>query len=466
MLLLAFSLFFGSGSSQGAIWNRVVDHVAHGALSRAMDKVSLHFGPTVISTDDSDDDSSDDSDEAEPSKPAVPVPPHAPAPPRKSAFQVSSDGKSFQFTVDSDDEESPKINLSGKGLVTVDALHRIAEAGGWSMTLVGSPKEKIDLDLKNVEPREALRALLQQSGGLGVLKGEKLVVVASPDGSTKGQLIESGSHRSSRSKRGKKHSQDVLRVMHDITIDEGQVVQGDVVCFGCSVELQPGSVVQGGVVAFAGNVLLHQGALVVGDGVAMGGGVEVERGGQVMGEIISAGPHRIWTSDKKTSNHNAFTSLGPFGLFPTLALFAIMYLLGLLVLRMWPERVRNVGHAFAENPTRSFVVGFLCWLLLLPLMVLLLISVVGIPLIPLLPLAIFLGIVVGLSSLALKIGESLPAGPGQRFVPPAALGMGMTVLLLVAFVPWLGISLLALLQFFALGASVGSRFGRALPPHV
>jgi hypothetical protein len=43
--------------------------------------------------------------------------------------------------------------------------------------------------------------------------------------------------------------------------------------------------------------------------------------------------------------------------------------------------------------------------------------------------------------------------------------MGMAVLLLVAFVPWLGISILALLQFFALGASVGSRFGRALPPH-
>jgi hypothetical protein len=65
----------------------------------------------------------------------------------------------------------------------------------------------------------------------------------------------------------------------------------------------------------------------------------------------------------------------------------------------------------------------------------------------------------------MRIGEALPAGPGQRFVPPAALGMGMAVLLLVAFVPWLGVSLLALLQFVALGASIGSRFGRALPPH-
>src|SRR5438067_9279146 len=118
-----------------------------------------------------------------------------------------------------------------------------------------------------------------------------------------------------------------------------------------------------------------------------------------------------------------------------------MFLIGLVVLRMWPERVRNVGFAMFENPVRSFTVGFLCWLLLVPLLVLLAISIVGIPLIPVLPVAIFLSIVLGLSSLALRIGESLPAGPGQRFVPPAALGMGMLTLLLLGLVPWLGISL-------------------------
>jgi hypothetical protein len=119
-----------------------------------------------------------------------------------------------------------------------------------------------------------------------------------------------------------------------------------------------------------------------------------------------------------------------------------------------------------EQPLKSFLVGFLCWLLLLPLAILLLISVVGIPLVPLLPVMIFLAITLGVSSLALRLGEALPAGPGQRFVPPAALGMGIVVLLLLAFVPWLGVPLLALLQFFALGASVSSRLGRTLPPHL
>ena len=93
-------------------------------------------------------------------------------------------------------------------------------------------------------------------------------------------------------------------------------------------------------------------------------------------------------------------------------------------------------------------------------------SVVGIPLIFLLPVMIFLAITMGTSAMALRVGEALPAGPGQRFVPPAAMGMGLLALLLLAFLPWLGASLLALLQFVALGAAVTSRMGRTLPPHV
>jgi len=184
----------------------------------------------------------------------------------------------------------------------------------------------------------------------------------------------------------------------------------------------------------------------------------------VMGEHVQVGLGRIFGGSAR--RHRGFlTGLGPFGLFPTIGLFALIHVFGLLMLRMWPDRVRNVSFAMFENPVRSLVIGFLCWLLLLPLVILLAISIVGIPLIPLLPVMMFLSIVMGFASFALRIGESLPAGPGQRFVPPAALGMGMLVLLLTSFVPWLGISILALLQFFALGASVGSRFGRALPPH-
>ena len=374
------------------------------------------------------------------------------------------------------DDDAPPARITEKGKRnTVDLLHRIAQSAGWSMTLVGAPKERIEVDFQDADPRDALRQVLKQSGAMGVLKRDKLVVVASPDSHSAGMLVEQVDARRRRrsevlkgEKQGwvkgdKRSSRDVVRLFGNVTVKQGQIVQGDVVCVGGSIDLESGSVVQGDAVAVGGSVSVAEGALVLGQAVAVMGEVEVDRGGQVMGEHVQVGLGKLF--GHRTRRSGWLRSLGPFGLFPTIALFAIMYLVGLVALRMWPERVRNVSHAMFESPVRAFTIGFLCWLLLLPLIVLLAISIVGIPIIPLLPVIVFLSIVMGLSSLALRIGESLPAGPGQRFVPPAALGMGMTVLLLLAFVPWLGISLLALLQFFALGASVGSRFGRALPPH-
>jgi uncharacterized membrane protein len=387
--------------------------------------------------------------------------------------------KSFHFNFKSDGRDLPKFTERAKDVPTVELLHRIAQKAGWSMTVVGSPRETVDIDVKDVDPRDALRSVLKQSGALGVLKNTKLIVVANSDAAAAGTLIEHTDGRKTVVMRGppgqsghathRRHGgnsgQDMVQVMHgDLTVPQGKVVQGDVVCVGGSIELEPGSVVQGDAVAVGGSVTVDEGALVMGQAVAVLGKVDVARGAQVMGEHVNVGLGRIF--GRSSHPRGRLMSLGPFGLFPTVALFALVYLLGLVVLRMWPERIRNVGYAMFENPVRSFAVGFLCWLLLLPLVVLLAISIVGIPLIPLLPVIIFVSIVIGLSSFAMRIGESLPAGPGQRFVPPAALGMGMAVLLLLAFVPWLGVSLLALLQFFALGASVSSRFGRALPPHV
>lgn len=461
MVRLALALLFAQSGFFGARFG------THGAVGRVMGGLADKMITLRISGDDTDtsgdsqDSDAESDDDSEPDLEVVPpVPPVPPAPHLKGPANPDAA------------RNLPRFSEKAKNVPTAELLHRIAQTAGWSMTLVGSPRDRIDIDVDDVDPREALRDVLKKSGAMGVLKNDKLVVVATPDAQgAAGMLIEkSSSSRHVRPSRGApksgKHSgRDMVRVFQgDLSVPQGQIVQGDVVCVGGSVELLPGSVVQGDAVAVGGSVSVDQGALVMGQAVAVLGKVEVERGGQVMGEHVQVGLGRI-LSGSGHHRHSWLGGLGPFGLFPTIALFALTYLIGLVMLRMWPERVRNVGFAMFENPVRSFTVGFLCWLLLLPLIVLLAISIVGIPLIPLLPVLVFLSIVIGLSSFALRVGESLPAGPGQRFVPPAALGMGMAVLLLLAFVPWLGISLLALLQFFALGASVSSRFGRALPPH-
>jgi uncharacterized membrane protein len=463
MFSLLFTSLFASIFHGGATGRALV-----GLVDKVV-QIQVTSPSNDSSTDEDPDDETDsDTEVIAPVPPVPPVPPRAPIPPIPP-----QPPKSFHFHYKSDGADLPKFTEKAKGVPTVELLHRIAQTAGWSVTIVGSPKEPVDIDVKDADPRDALRSVLKQSGALGVLKNTKLIVVATSDSDAAGRLIEKtdARHRVRTGEtrglvKGGKHStRDVVRVFQgDVAIRQGEVVQGDVVCVGGSIELEPGSVVQGDAVAVGGSVTVDEGALVMGQAVAVLGTVDVARGAQVMGEHVQVGLGRIFGGS--SHKRGRLTSLGPFGLFPTVALFALVYLIGLVVLRMWPERIRNVGYAMFENPVRSFAVGFLCWLLLLPLVVLLAISIVGIPLIPLLPVIIFLSIVIGLSSFAMRIGESLPAGPGQRFVPPAALGMGMAVLLLLAFVPWLGVSLLALLQFFALGASVSSRFGRALPPHV
>jgi hypothetical protein len=448
--LLAFSVSGAVRSSAYALADRLAD-LGNAHLA------DHHLRVTVRAGSGDDQDTGDEESDSDSDTDLEVVPPRPPTP-----------GKPLVRLEIGDDDTSdlPKFSETADNVPAVDVLHRIARTAGWSLTIVGVAKEHIDVDVKDADPRDAVRQVLIASRSMGVLHRGKLVVVPAPEASVAGTLVEHVRHRDRRTRgtHGNGHGRDMVRVFQgDLVVPAGTVVQGNVVNLGGSIELEPNSVVQGDAVSILGSTSINEGAVVLGDAVAVLGEVDVERGGQVVGEHVQVGLGKMF---RPAHRHSFLGSLGPFGFFPTLALFALVYLIGLLTLRVWPERVRQVGYAMFEQPVKSFLVGFLCWLLLLPLVLLLLVSVVGIPLIFLLPVMIFLAITMGTSALALRVGEALPAGPGQRFVPPAAMGMGLVALLLLGFVPWLGVSLLALLQFVALGAAVTSRMGRTLPPHV
>lgn len=398
------------------------------------------------------DDSSDDEIVLHP-----PVPPKAPG--RRDGPWGGLPGGLIE--AGAEDQPLPPFTEKGHGVPTVQVLHRLARAAGWSLTLVGVGKETIDVDFNAVDPREALREVLRAGRCLGVLRGDKLVVLPSSASGQAGMLMfqRHPGHPSPR-RRERRSGNDVVKVFQgDLTVPAGTVLHGDAVSVGGSIEVEPGGVVEGNAVSVLGSLHVEQGGVVLGDGVAVLGSMDVERGGQVLGEHVQVGIGSV-LGGRRRGGHSFLSRLGPLGLFPTLAIFALIYLCGLLALRAWPDRLRAAGAAVAAAPVRSFLIGFLCWLMLPPLAVLLCISIIGIPLVLLLPLALFLAASFGISALALRLGELLPAPPGQRFIPPAALGLGVLLLLLVSFVPLLGISLLALVQFFALGGAVGSRFGR------
>src|SRR5467141_4956702 len=227
---------------------------SHGAMGKLMgglaDKV---ITLKITSADDEEGsgeaDSDSDSDEGSDLEVLPPIPPVPPVPPTPPTPRV----RKFQVRVDPDSglpHDLPRFTEKARNVPTADVLHRIAQTAGWSIPLVGSPKERIDVDVKDADPREALRQVLKQSGSMGVLKSDKLVVVATPDAEgAAGMLIEKMSparRRGVRLSKGSSHrgTGEIVRVFQgDLTVQQGQVVQGDVVCVGGSIEMEPGSVV-------------------------------------------------------------------------------------------------------------------------------------------------------------------------------------------------------------------------------
>src|SRR5882672_7154164 len=268
----------------------------HGAMGKVMGGLADKMITLKITTADDDEGSGDANNDSETDEGSdLEVLPPIPPMPRVRKLQVPVDPDSGQV------RDLPRFTEKARNVPTADVLHRIAQTAGWSITLVGSPKERIDVDVKDADPREALRQVLKQSGSMGVLKSDKLVVVATPDvEGAAGTLIEkpSPSRRNGvRLSKGSSHrgTGEIVRVLQgDLTVRQGQVVQGDVVCVGGSIEMEPGSVVQGDTVAVGGGVSVSQGALVMGQAVAVLGSIDVEPGGQVMGEKIVVGIGNLW----------------------------------------------------------------------------------------------------------------------------------------------------------------------------
>jgi len=162
---------------------------------------------------------------ADPARP--PIPPVPPMP-RVRKLQVPVDPDSGQV------RDLPRYHGEGQERPTADVLHRIAQTAGWSITLVGSPKERIDVDVKDADPRRGAAQVLKQSGSMECSRATKLVVVATPDSEgAAGTLIEKRPIASQRREALKGSSHRGTGEMcacsrETLTVRQGQVVQGDV----------------------------------------------------------------------------------------------------------------------------------------------------------------------------------------------------------------------------------------------
>jgi hypothetical protein len=212
-----------------------------------------------------------------------------------------------------------------------------------------------------------------------------------------------------------------------VTIEEDEVIDGDVVAIGGSARVR--GEVRGEVVAVGGSVELGPNASVLRDVVVIGGTLQRDPTARVGGEIHEVGIGSLdlsgwrWGRAPIEGRNRAFGSA--FALFSTFTRVAILCLLAALVVLLARDRVDWIGARAAAEPLKAGAVGLLSQLLFLPILVItviiLVLTIIGIPLLVLIPfLVLGLGVValVGFTSVGHHLGRLLGRRMGWAELSP------------------------------------------------
>ena len=254
---------------------------------------------------------------------------------------------------------------------------------------------------------------------------------------------------------------------------EGRV-EGSAVAIGGDVYVS-GTVGQDAV-AIGGTVVLAPGAVVHGDAVAIGGSVQRAEGARVDGQITSMGVPGLsslrnlrWLPDFHRWP-GLMVPFGPWfwgwghqftGLLSSLAL-------GAIILALLSNNVEHMVGALPDNWGRFALIGFLGYLVAIPLIAMVAITIIGIPLALLLALALVAARFLAYTVVSLFVGRQLLERLITHSVSPfAELLFGVLVLFVIRFVPLVGWLVGLVVAIIGLGAVLDTRFGSGgawLPP--
>ncbi len=246
--------------------------------------------------------------------------------------------------------------------------------------------------------------------------------------------------RSSRHRRSMRHSDPKVVLGSGLTVDEDEIVKGDVTVFGGPALIKgevkgnvvvfansariEGGKVHGDVTAIGGSLSLDSDAEIMGSAVSMGGTVERHEDAVIRGDIVEVpfAPNfnfDIWPSIAMSAHkgHLAGFKVSTFRrtmkIMWQIFLVLLIGLLGCLVMLLAPRLLQRVEQKVVQEPWKSGLVGFLGQMLFIPLfvivLVVLLVSIIGIPLailwIPMAILGCLLVSFLGYSAVALRIGR-------------------------------------------------------------
>ena len=222
--------------------------------------------------------------------------------------------------------------------------------------------------------------------------------------------------------RGDRDGNDRVRFGGNVSVEDGDIVNGDVVAIGGSVRVN--GEVQGDAVAIGGGLELGPHANIQGDAVSVGGTLKRDPGARVEGKVVDIGGG--WAFRPEMWRWNRFPGRGfpPFGpnffgaaagvfaLMGTLMRVLVLCLLSSIVLFIGREYVERVGARAAAEPLKAGAIGLAAQLLIGPVLLLTIVvfvvTIVGIPLLLLVPFAMlaFGGVLLlGFTAVAYHLGR-------------------------------------------------------------
>jgi len=276
----------------------------------------------------------------------------------------------------------------------------------------------------------------------------------------------------------------------DVTVQSGEIVNGDLVAFGGSVTVEPDGQVRGNVVSLGGNI--EVGGRVDGDVISLGGSLALRSGAYVTGNAlatngVSRSPSAVvrgqvgdmssgfvapalpvvpraprldrggWGSGWPWGS-SAFDLLG--WMWRSFLGTLTMLVLGTIVVLLIPGATRTMGRAFVAYPWHCLGVGFLTWLVAALAVPLLIIICIGIPVAVLLVAALAIATALGWIVAGFVLGERLLEALNQADRQPLlAVVVGLLVLAVLSAVPCLGTLVSILVGTWGLGAVILTRCG-------
>ncbi len=250
-----------------------------------------------------------------------------------------------------------------------------------------------------------------------------------------------------------------------IVIEPNEVLCGDLTSFSGTVEIQ--GEIRGNVTAFNSDVIVE--GDINGNVTLFGGTVTLRNGSQVHGNIDTYGASK--RSEQGTqldgtitqhTGHAWFLSrIGEFS-FPLWSMLAWV-ILGIVLITLLPEHVMFVRTTAATKIRRSIIIGLLSILLAPAVLVVLIALILPIPLALILALGLIAAWALGTVAIGWIVGERIMHAVAPQYNTRLIdVVVGLTVLVLVGSLPYIGWLISIGVGLLGLGAVFLSRFGTRL----